>query len=684
MTRPLATLRLGALALIFAAPLATPLAAQTIPGLDAAGMDLTVRPGDDFFRYANGAWVRNTTIPADRSSYGSFNIAAERASAAVNAVVHDATTAPAGTDLRRAGDFYTAFRDTAAIGALGLAPLRRDLDRVDAIDSRQALARTIGATLRADVDVINDAALHTSNVFGLWVDQDFDDPTRNSAALLQGGLGMQDRSYYLDPSPAMAAIRTAYRAHVGRMLTLAGRPDPEAAADLVVALETRIAQVHATQEDTWDPAKGNTHWSKEDFRTNAPGLGWDAFFDAAGLADVDTLVAWHPGAIAGIARLAAMTPLASWKALLAYHAIEHRAAVLPGAFDREAFAFFGHTLSGVPQQAARESRAVTAASTALGFAVGRAYVDRDFSPAAKTRAEAMVQGIVAAFDARIGALDWMAPETKAEARRKLQTLRVSVGYPDVWPTYDGLDIRPNDAYGNAERLERWEYAQALARLSRPTDRDAWSMVPQQVNAVNMPAMNALNFPAAILQPPFFDPDRSDAMNYAAIGAVIGHEISHSFDNLGAAFDADGRLRNWWTPDDFAHFTAATTQLAQQVDAYRPFPDLAVNGTLTLTENIADLAGVTAAYDAWRASLGGAEAPVVGGLTGDQQFFLSFAQVWRTAFRDAALRQRIATDGHAPGPYRALTVRNLDAWYAAFPAQAGDALYLAPADRVRIW
>ena len=670
---------LGALVFAVAAT-----AAAQIPGLDAAGMDRTVSPGDDFYQYANGAWVRNTVIPADRSAFGSFNIAAERASAAVTAVVHDAASAPAGTDLRRAGDFYTAFRDTTAINAAGLAPLRRDLARIDAIDSRAALARTVGATLRADVDVINDGDLRTDNLFGLWVDQDFDQPTKNSAALLQGGLSMQDRSYYLDPSAAMAEIRTAYRAHVARMLTLAGIPNAAAMADTVVALETRIAATHVTQEVTWDPVKGNTHWSQADFRTHAPGFDWGAFFAAAGLADVDTLVAWQPSAITGISALVASAPLASWKALLTAHAIEHRAAVLPSAFDREAFSFFGHTLSGVPQQAERETRAVTAASNALGFAVGHDYVDRDFPASAKARAEAMVAGIVAAFDARIDALDWMAPATKAEAKHKLQTLRVSVGYPDVWPTYDGLDIRPDDAYGNAERLERFEYTEALAKLHRPTDRDEWSMVPQQVNAVNMPAMNALNFPAAILQPPFFDPDRTDAMNYAAIGAVIGHEISHSFDNLGAGFDAEGRLRNWWTPDDFAHFTASTTQLARQVDAYRPFPDLAVNGTLTLTENIADLAGLTAAYDAWRASLQGAEAPVVGGLSGDEQFFLSFAQVWRTAFRDAALRQRIATDGHAPGPYRALTVRNLDAWYAAFPVRPGEALYLAPDARVRIW
>ncbi|HEX9952862.1 MAG TPA: M13 family metallopeptidase [Rubricoccaceae bacterium] len=689
MTRlltPLFVRRLCALALVL--PLAAPLAAQTpaVPGLDAAGMDRSVLPGDDFYRYANGTWLREIEIPADRSAYGSFNTAAALADAEVSALVREAAAAgaPAGSDLRRIGDYYTALIDTTAIEEAGLSPLRPLLAQIEAIDSRTALARFLGATLRADVDVINDGSLHTDNLFGLWVDQDFDQPTRNSAALLQGGLAMPDRSYYLDPSPAMVEIRTAYRAHVAAMLGLAGIPDPSAKADSVLALETRIAQAHWEREDTWDVVKGNTHWSRADLAARAPGLDWDTFFEAAGLGGLDTLVAWQPSAITGLSALVASAPLASWKALLAYHAAEHRAAVLPAAFGREAFAFFGRTLSGTPQQGPREARAVSATSAALGFAVGRQYVERAFSAGAKARAEAMVAGIVAAFDARIEALGWMAPETKAEARRKLQTLRVSVGYPDVWPGYAGLDVDARDAYGNAERVERFEYAQALATLAQPVDRDAWSMTPQMVNAVNMPAMNALNFPAAILQPPFFDPDRSDAMNYAAIGAVIGHEISHSFDNLGANFDADGRLRNWWTAEDLAHFTASTDALARQYDAYHPFPDLAVNGGLTLTENIADLAGLAAAYDAWRASLGGREAPVVGGLTGDQQFFLSFAQVWRTAYRDAALRQRLLTDGHAPGPYRALTVRNLDAWVDAFAVEPGQALFLAPEERVRIW
>jgi putative endopeptidase len=455
-------------------------------------------------------------------------------------------------------------------------------------------------------------------------------------------------------------------------------------ADAILALETRIAGTHTSREDTWDVVKGNNHWRREDFPVRAPGLDWETFFPAAGLGDVTTFVAWQPGAITGLSALVASEPLESWKALLAYHAIEHRAAVLPAAFDREAFAFFGQTLSGSPEQATRQKRAVEAASRALGFAVGREYVERYFPASAKQRAEAMVAGIIAAFDRRIDGLAWMAPTTKAEAKAKLRTIRVSVGYPDRWPAYAGLEVVAGDAYGNAERVERFEYRQNLAKLHGPVDRDEWSMTPQMVNAVNMPAMNAMNFPAAILQPPFFDPDRPEVMNYAAIGAVIGHEISHSFDNLGANFDAHGRLRNWWTPEDLAHFNASGQRLVEQYDSYRPFPDLAVNGRLTLPENIADLAGLTAAYDAYRSSLGGKEAPPTAGLTGDQQFFLSFAQAWRSKYREPTYRRRLLTDGHAPGPYRALTVRNLDAWYAAFQVRPGQTLYLDPDQRVRIW
>jgi putative endopeptidase len=672
---------------------AAPLHAQRADlGLDTAGMDRSVRPGDDFYRYANGNWLAHATIPADRSAYGAFNVADERATARLGELIRNAVAtaagatmdAPVSPTLRKIADYYIAYVDTTVIEGAGLAPLQPDLAVIEAIADRRALARYIGATLRADVDVINDAALSTDNLFGLWVDQDFDEPTKNSATFLQGGLALPDRSYYLDSAPAMTEIRAEYRAHVAEMLALAGFVDTDVMADSILALETRIAQVHWTREDTWDPVKGNNHWSRADFAAKAPGLDWYTFFDAAGLGDVTDFVAWQPSAVTGISALVASEPLASWKALLAYHAIEHRATVLPAAFDREHFAFFGQTLRGAEVRSPREERAAEATSAALGFAVGRLYVAQYFPASAKQEAERMVAGIIRAFDARIDALTWMAPATKTEAKAKLKTLRVSVGYPDGWPEYDGLEIVAGDAYGNAKRVERFEYRQNLEKLRRPVDRDEWSLTPQTVNAVNMPAMNAMNFPAAILEPPFFDPERPSVMNYAAIGAVIGHEISHSFDNLGAEFDAHGRLRNWWTPEDLAHFTASAEQLVRQYDTYRPFPDLAINGRLTLTENMADLAGVTAAYDAYRASAGGSNAPMMAGFSGDQQFFLSFAQMWRAKYRDAALRQRIMTDGHSPAPYRALVVRNLEPWYAAFDVARGETLYLAPEARVRIW
>jgi putative endopeptidase len=681
-----AVLTLGT-TLVPTAPLAAQRTTQrAIPGLDAAGMDTTVRPGNNFYSYANGNWERRTQIPPDKSSYGSFNIAADRAEKQLIAVVQGAASshAAAGSDLRKIGDYYTAFLDTASLTKRGIAPVRPVLDSIATINSRAALARFLGAHLRADVDPINLGNLHTDNPFGLWVAQDFNHPTRNVAALMQGGIELPDRSYYLDKSPKMAQLRTAYRAHVARMLSLAGVADANAKSDSIIALETRIAQTHWKVEDSEDPAKGNNHWARADFARKAPGLDWNAFFAAARLAGEDSLIAWQPSAIAGMSALISNAPLASWKALLAYHAIEDHAAVLSPAVDRESFAFFGKTLTGAPVQATRDRRAVNAASDALGFAVGRQYVEKYFPASAKARAQTMVAGIIRAFEHRIDELAWMAPSTRAEAKAKLQTLKVSVGYPDTWPSYAALRVTPSDAYGNADRVDRFTYDRSIAKLRQPVDRSEWVMTPQLVNAVNLPAMNALNFPAAILQPPFFDATRADAMNYGGIGAVIGHEISHSFDNNGANFDAHGRLRNWWTPADLAHFQASTQALARQYDSYHPLPDLAINGQQTLSENIADLAGITASYDAFHASLGGKPAPMVGGLSGDQQFFLSFGQIWRTKFREPALRRQLLTNGHSPGPFRALTVRNLDAWYAPFGVKSGETLYLAPSARVRIW
>jgi predicted metalloendopeptidase len=460
--------------------------------------------------------------------------------------------------------------------------------------------------------------------------------------------------------------------------------DGAARAARVVALEHKIAQAHAPRVDTEDVQKGNNHWSRAELADRAPGLDWAAFLAAAGLAHQPGFVIWQPRALIGLAALVGSEPVETWKDWLAFHAIDHRAAVLPAAFDDQSFAFHGKVMLGTTQKRDRWKRAVDATSRALGEAVGKLYVTRYFPASEKARAEAMVKNEIAAFARRIDNLTWMAPATKAKAKAKLAVLKVGVGYPDTWRDYAKLEVVPGDAYGNAERAELFDYHAALDKLGRPVDRGEWVMNPQLVNAVNLPAMNALNFPAAILQPPFFDPSRPIVMDYGAAGSVIGHEISHSFDDAGALFDATGKLENWWTPEDFAHFKASAAQLIKQYDGYHPFPDLAVNGTLTSAENIADVAGLAAAYDAYRIAFGGKEAPTVAGLTGDQQFFLSFTQSWRQKAREPALRRQVLTNGHAPAEYRGDTVRNLDAWYTAFDVKPGDALYLAPEQRVRVW
>jgi putative endopeptidase len=672
---------------VMALPMALHAQEGALPaGLDTAGMDRSVKPGDNFYDYANGTWLRETEIPADRSSYGSFAILAEMIDGRVAGLMQETaqTKAPMGSEAQMVGDYYSSFMDLTAIEAAGLTPLRPTLDSIAAISNRTQLAYFLGTTLRADVDAMNATNLYTGNLFGLWVAQDLDDPTQYSPFLLQGGLGMPDRSYYVDPSAGMAAIREQYQQHVATMLKLAGVEGADAKAAAIMELETRMAEVHWTREATGDFAKGNNHWTRAEFRSKAPGLDWEIYFAAAGLSKPAVFDVWQPSAFTGLSALTKSVPLDTWKAYLTFHAIQARAAVLPGAFDQQSFAFYGTALSGAQVQRDRWKRAVGATNAALGFAVGKLYTDKYFSPEEKARAEAMVANIIAAFNARVDHLDWMAPSTKKEAKAKLAVLKVGVGYPDVWPSYAGLQVIPGDAYGNMERAGLFQLRARLQRLGQPVDRGEWVMTPQTVNAVNMPAMNAMNFPAAILEPPFFDPNRAAIMDYGAMGAVIGHEISHSFDNLGALFDATGRMHNWWTPDDLKHFEASGAQLVAQYNAYRPFPDLAVNGKQTLSENIADLAGIAAAYDAYRISLGGADAPVVDGLTGDQQFFLSFGQIWRTKYREPALRQRVLTDGHSPGEYRAFTVRNVDAWYASFDVQPGEALYLSPADRVRVW
>jgi putative endopeptidase len=679
-----AALSLGVLA-ASAAPNPTP-SASPGTGIDLAGIDRAVAPGEDFFAHANGAWVRATEIPPDRAAYGSSGAVNDLTGRRTAELIQQAagSGAAAGSAARKIGDYYTSYVDEAAIDAKGLAPLAPQLARIAAISDRAALARVLGGTLRTDVDALNSTNFYTDNLFGLWIAQDLNDPSRYLPFLLQGGLDMPDRAYYVDPAPRMESLRREYLAHVTRVLELAGTSGAGERAARIVDLERRIAEAHGPREDSEDVQKANNHWTREQFDTAAPGLDWREFFAAAGLGGQREFTIWHPTAIVGASALAASQPLEVWKDYLTFHALEHFAGVLPRAFGEERFKFHGTTLAGIPQRRDLWKRAVDATSDALGEAVGQLYVEKYFPPAAKARVEAMVRNLLAAFDRRIDALDWMAPATKATAKAKLAVLKVGVGYPDKWIDYSGLEIVRGDAFGNAQRAEMFDYRRNLAKLGQPVDRTEWVMTPQTVNAVNLPVMNAMNFPAAMLQPPYFDPSRPVAMDYGAIGAVIGHEISHSFDDQGSQFDEKGRLRNWWTADDRAHFEASGAQLVKQYDAYRPFPDLAVNGALTLSENIADVAGLAAAYDAYRLSLGGRPAPVVAGLTGDQQFFLSFAQSWRLKVREQALRQQVLQDGHAPDMYRADTVRNLDAWYEAFAVKPGMGLYLSPEQRVRVW
>jgi putative endopeptidase len=482
----------------------------------------------------------------------------------------------------------------------------------------------------------------------------------------------------------MGEIRSQYKASVAKLLGLAGLGDPAMRAERIVALETKIARSHVDNITSQDAHKANNPWAMADFAAKAPGIDWAAFWNAAGLGAQGSFIVWHPGAIAGAANLVASEPIEAWQDWLAFHRINTVTDVLPAAFDTAHFEFFSHTLNGTPKPRPRDKRAIASVNTWLGDAVGKLYVKDYFPASSKTDIEAMARNILAAFDKRVAALDWMAPATKEEARRKIATMRIGVGYPDAWRDYSALEVRANDPVGNLRRAELAETRHQLAKLGKPVDKGEWWMTPQTVNAVNLPLQNALNFPAAILQAPFYDPTADAAANYGAIGAVIGHEVTHSFDDLGATFDSSGRLRDWWTKEDFAHFKAAGAALVAQYNAYEALPGLFLNGQLTLSENIADVAGLTAAYEAYHASLGGREPPVIGGLTGDQRFFLSFAQSWRNKMREQLLRARVATDGHSPARWRVQTVRNLDAWYGAFEVQPGQALFLTPNKRVKVW
>ena len=645
-------------------------------GLDLAGGDPALRPGDDFYRYANGRWLASTTLPADRTSWGTFARLREESDAHVHEILEAAAAgnAAAGSNARKIGDYYASFLDTAAIEARGLEPARPALEAIDAARSAEDLARLMA---RPDFD------LPAPIDFGISLDRK--NPDRYVVYVSHGGLGLPDRDYYLRDDAQFATIRREYGEHVGRLLTLAGQPDPAASAEAIVALETAIAKLHWPRAERRDRDKTYNPKSRAELASLAPAFPWEAALAAAELGGADHVVVTEVTAMAPLAELFRATPVETWRAYLRYHYLRRHAALLPAALDAEVFGFFGHTLNGQPEQRVRWKRAVEATNGALGEAVGQEYVARYFPPSSKAAMLALVENLRHAYGARIRAVPWMTAETKAAAAEKLATFRPKIGYPDRWRDYSALEVRRDDAFGNATRAELFAWRREARRLDQPTDRDEWGMTPQTVNAYYNPTFNEIVFPAAILQPPFFDPAADPAVNYGAIGAVIGHEMGHGFDDQGSKSDARGVLRPWWQERDVVEFQKFTGRLAEQYGAFEPLPGIKVNGRLTLGENIGDLGGIEAAHEAYHVALGRRTAPVLEGLTGEQRFFLGYAEVWRVLYRDEALRNLLISDPHSPGQYRVNgVVRNVDAWYAAFGVKPTDRLYLAPAERVHIW
>ena len=643
-------------------------------GFDVAGMDTSVRPGQDFNQFANGTYLRNTPIPADKSSYGAFHMLNDQAQIDLRALVDESAANPsASPDAARIGNFYGSFMDEATIERLAATPLQADLAQVRAADTREKMAAFMGTT-QGGFGV---------NLFGVSVFEDLREPNKNSAYVSQGGLGLPDRDYYLEAS--FAEQKAAYQAYVAKALELAGWANPEQAAADVVAFETRIAEQHWTQVQSRQLDKIYNATTLTDLAASAPGFDWAGWARGAGVSNVPTLIATTNTALPGMARVYAETPIETLQSWQAFHIVNQAAPYLSKAFVDANFDFYGKTLSGSQENQPRWKRGVALVDGALGEVLGKEYVARHFPAESKAQMEELVANLRLAMTARLQRLDWMSEETRQQALYKMSKFNVKIGYPEQWRVYDGLELVPGDLYGNVERSSAFEWAYNLGKLDRPVDPLEWGMTPQTVNAYYNPPRNEIVFPAAILQAPFFDPNADPAINYGGIGAVIGHEITHGFDDQGRKVDGDGVLRDWWTAEDGAKFEQRAAVLGAQYSALSPIEGATVNGDLTMGENIADLGGLLMALDAYHLSLNGQPAPVINGLTGDQRVFLGWAQVWRNNSRDEYLRNQVTTDPHAPAQYRAaVPPRNIDAWYAAFGVQPGDEQYLAPEARARIW
>jgi putative endopeptidase len=639
-------------------------------GFDAAGMDRSVAPGQSFYDFANGNWDRTTEIPADQANYGMFTALADLSEARTRGILEEAARTPGS----RMGDMYASFMDEAAIEQAGIAPIQPVLTRIRGLTDRGQWAAALGRLQHNGV----------RGPIGGGVGSDERHPDVMIVHLGQGGLGLPDRDYYLSQDATLTQKRTAYQAYLAQLLTLAGEQNAEARAAAVVGFERGLAEVQWTRIQNRDENATYNRWERSAFATQAPGFDWDAYFREAGYAGQQTLLVAQPSTFTATARIIGATPQAVLNDYLLLRVLDRSAPLLSSAFVNANFAFRGTVLNGTPQIQPRWKRGVQLVTGAVPDDVSRVYVQRFFPPEAKRAADALVRNIIDAMDRRLANLTWMAPETRARARAKLRAFTPKIGYPDFWHDYSSIRISRSNLVENVMNAAEWDYQFDLARLGRPVDRREWGMTPMTVNAYANPVWNEIVFPAAILQPPFFDPNADPAVNYGGIGAVIGHEISHHFDDQGSNYDEHGALAEWWTPQDRERFNALTAQLVAEYDAYEPLPGHHVQGRLTLGENIADLAGLTVAYDAYHHALGNRPAPTLGGFTGDQRFYLGWAQVWRRKYREANLLQRLLTDPHSPSEQRVAVVRNLDPSYAAFSPRATDALFLAPDRRVRIW
>jgi putative endopeptidase len=647
-------------------------------GIDTTNFDRSIRPQDDFFGFVNGSWLRRTEIPADRSSYGGFAELRDRSEQALREIVEEAMAAEnaePGSDVQKIGDMYRSFIDEATIEAAGVQPIRSALEFIENLDSHAELVQGLAHLRRLGVPA----------PFAFGVGQDAKRSDRYAVYLSQSGLGLPDRDYYLRDGERFESLRVAYAEYIRTLLELAGQRDPAGAAERVLALETALAEHHWTRTANRDRDATYNKMSISELRETAPGFDWSGYFAAAGIADVDTVIVRQPDYLPRAADLLAATPMGTIREYLAFHTLDRAAPLLSRPFVDAHFEFRGSTLQGLREQRPRWKRGVGMTERAMGELVGRLYVERHFTLEAKERMGELVDNLREAFRLGIENLDWMSAETKLQAQEKLANFSVKIGYPDEWEDYSDLEIRPDDLVGNMRRASQREYRRMIERLGQPVDRGRWGMTPQTVNAYYSSTNNEIVFPAAILQPPFFNLEADDAVNYGAIGGVIGHEISHGFDDQGRKSDGEGNLRDWWTAEDAERFEERAEMLVEQYSRYNPVDDLHVNGRLTLGENIGDLSGLAIAYQAYRLSLGGEEPPVIDGFTGDQRFFMGWAQVWRSKYRDEALRQQVLTDPHSPAVYRVNgVVVNLPAFYEAFDVEAGDGMYIPEEQRVKIW